>query len=384
MQEEMSVHMQKFQIVEPSRSSALEIQGNPPILQDVKTSQSPISVNEYAELKRLVKLKGLLNQQPIYYTYKILLTIGLLTVSVIFLLVVNNFGLQILNAVYMAFVFGQIGFLGHDMGHRQIFRTSKMTEIGSSIVGNLLLGWSWSWWVDKHNRHHGHPNSLDSDPDIAIPLLAFTEAEARSRQGFPRFMVKHQAYLFLPLELLGWLAFLIFSIRHLLEKKAKHPLAEMLLMGLHYVLYFGLLLSRLTIWQTIVFFIVQRALFGLYLGSVAAPNHKGMLVLDKDSQMDFLRQQVLTSRNIKGHLLTDMWYGGLNYQIEHHLFPIIPRNRLREVQQTVKVYCQEHSIPYHETGVLQSYREILGYLNEVSASLRCDNRENIKVAQETS
>src|SRR2546421_6366161 len=150
--------------------------------------------NEYVELKQLIKQKGLLDQQPAYYTYKILFTVSLLVGSVIFLLVVNNFWLQLLNAVFMAFAFAQMGFLGHDLGHQQVFRTSWNTEMSSFVVGNLLLGQSWSWWVDKHNQHHGHPNQPDSDPDIAIPLLAFTEEEARSKRGFLRFMVKYQAY----------------------------------------------------------------------------------------------------------------------------------------------------------------------------------------------
>ncbi len=327
-------------------------------------------VNEYAELKQRMKQQGLLDQQPAYYTYKVLFTLSLLALSICCLLVFKHSWFQLLNAVFLAFAFAQIGFLGHDLGHRQVFRTTRNTEISSFVVGNFLLGQSWSWWVDKHNRHHGHPNQLDSDPDIAIPLLAFTEEEARSRRGFLRFMVKYQAYFVLPLELLGWLTFLIFSIRFLLERKAKYPLAEMSVMTLHYLLYFGLLFSCLNAWQAIVFFIVHRALFGLYLGSVAAPNHKGMLVLDKDSPMDFLRSQVLTSRNVKAHPLTDFWYGGLNYQIEHHLFPTMPRNRLREAQQIVRAYCEQHSIPYHETGMLQSYREILSYLHQVSAPLR--------------
>ena len=367
MQEQMSTQVQGVQGAESGKRSAPDI---PLVLPDFKPAASPVIAEEYAELKRLMKQKRLLDQQPIYYIYKILFTMSLLAVSVIFLLLVNNFELQLLNAVYMAFAFGQIAFLGHDLGHQQVFRTTRNTEIGGFVVGNLLAGWSWSWWIDKHNRHHGHPNQLDSDPDIAIPLLAFTEEEARSRQGFLRFMVKYQAYFVLPLELLGWLTFLIFSVRFLLERKAKYPLAEMSVMALHYLLYFGLLFSRLNIWQTIVFFIVQRALFGLYLGSVAAPNHKGMPVLDKDSRIDFLRQQVLTARNVRAHFLTDFWYGGLNYQIEHHLFPTMPRNRLKEAQPIVRAYCEQHSIPYHETGVLQSYREILGYLHEVSAPLR--------------
>jgi len=313
MQHWISSQGQKERAVELPEHSVPDMPGTALTHPDSKAPR--VFANEYAELKRLIKQKGLLDQQPAYYIYKILLTTGLLVVSVVFLLVVNNFWLQLLNAVYMAFVFGQIGFLAHDLGHRQVFRTTCNTEISGFVVGNFLLGQSWSWWIDKHNRHHGHPNELDSDPDIAIPLLAFTEEEARSRQGFLRFMVKYQAYFVLPLELLGWLTFLIFSLRFLLERKTKYPLGEMSVMTLHYLLYFGLLFSCLNIWQAIVFFIVQRALYGLYLGSVAAPNHKGMLVLDKDSSMDFLRSQVLTSRNVKAHPLTDFWYGWVNYQI---------------------------------------------------------------------
>ena len=93
-----------------------------------------------------------------------------------------------------------------------------------------------------------------------------------------------------------------------------------------------------------------------------------MPILEKDTSMDFLRRQVLTSRNVKAHPLTDFWYAGSNYQIEHHLFPTMPRNHLHRAQQLVKAYCVSHSIPYCETNVLQSYREILQSLNEVGAT----------------
>jgi len=329
-----------------------------------------VPVNEYAELKQQMKQKGLFNQQPAYYTYKIVLTLSLLALSISCLVVFNHSWFQLLNGVFLAFVFAQIGFIGHDMGHRQIFRSNSWFEFGLFVTANLLLGWSWSWWLDKHNRHHGHPNEADVDPDITVPMLAFTGEAARSKRGFLRFMVKYQAYLFLPLELLAWLSFLIFSIDILLRKKAKYPLAEALLMIVHYLLYFGLLFYCLSVWQAILFFVVHRALFGLYVGSVAAPNHKGMLVSDKDSPLDFLHQQVLSSRNVKAHPVTDFWYGALNYQIEHHLFPTIPRNKLKEAQRIVKAFCQEHSIPYHEAGFLQSYREIIQYLHQISAPLR--------------
>lgn len=77
---------------------------------------------------------------------------------------------------------------------------------------------------------------------------------------------------------------------------------------------------------------------------------------------------------IKAHPFTDFWYGGLNYQIEHHLFPNMPRNKLKEAQPIVRAFCKEHAIAYAETSMLQSYREILRFLHQVSAPLRKEKR----------
>ena len=122
----------------------------------------------------------------------------------------------------------------------------------------------------------------------------------------------------------------------------------------------------------LAFLVVHQAVFGVYLGKTFAPNHKGMP--HPDGTEDFLRRQVLTARNVKAHPFTDFWYGGLNYQIEHHLFPTIPRNKLGEAQTIVKAFCHARSIPYHETGLLQSYRELLQHLHQVSAPLREETR----------
>src|SRR6185436_6173671 len=103
--------------------------------------------------------------------------------------------------------------------------------------------------------------------------------------------------------------------------------------------------------------------------STFASNHKGMLVLTGNGTLDLLRQQVLTARNVRSHPLTDFWFGGLNYQIEHHLFPHMARNKLKVAQTTIKAFCQAHAIPYYETGILQAYGETLRYLHHVSAPL---------------
>ena len=327
--------------------------------------------NRYAELKRVIKQKGLLDQQPAYFAGKSVLNLSLLAMSLTLLLILENPWLQLLNAACLAFVFVQISLLAHDCGHRQFtFRASWKNDWLTLMFGNLLLGVSRQWWIDKHNEHHGHPNQIDVDPDIDIPLLAFEEEQALDKRGIARFVVKYQAALIFPLSFLQALGMHAKSIRFLTKKKAKSTLAEALVIGVHFALYFGLLFSVLDPLPAVLFTAVHRGLFGTYMVAIFAPNHKAMPILEQDSQVDFLHRQVLTSRNVLAHPITDFWYGGLNYQIEHHLFPSMPRNKLREAQPIVKDFCRAHSIAYHETSILQSYREILQHLHEIGAPLR--------------
>jgi fatty acid desaturase len=335
-----------------------------------RSLQKPSGGN-FAELKQILKKKGLLDKQPVYYTYRIALLFGLLALGVIVLLFVHVFWLQLLNAVYLAFVFTQIGLLGHEAGHRQMFHHLWQHDLVSLIGGNLFIGMSYAWWVDKHNRHHSHPNEVDMDPDIEIPLLEFTGLENLQQMSkFRRFLVKYQASIFFPALMSVSLGLQYNSVDFLLRNKSRYRALEWFLIILHFALYFALVFASLPVWQAVVFVCIHQALTGLYLGAIFAPNHKGMPVLEKGSNVDFLHRQVVTSRNIYAHPITDFWYGGLNYQIEHHLFPSMPRNKLKEAQPVVKSFCQEHLIPYHETNALRSFGEILQHLHRIGSSLR--------------
>jgi fatty acid desaturase len=341
-------------------------------VQPILARLTPATANsEYAELKQLIKKRGLLDKQPVYYTFRIALLLGMFLLGLAFFLIVHNGWLQLLDAVYMAFVFTQIGLLGHEAGHRQMFQRSWKHDLVGLIGGNLLVGMSYSWWMDKHNRHHSNPNQMDMDPDIEIPFLEFTGKEDLATVGkFRQFLIKHQASIFFPALMTVSISLQYNSVAYLIRNKPKYYVLEWLLMGAHFVLYLALVFTFLSVWQGILFVIIHQALTGLYLGSIFAPNHKGMMIIDKDSKMGFLQRQVLTARNIYAGPITDFWYGGLNYQIEHHLFPSMPRNKLKEAQKIVKAFCQEHEIPYHETTMVQCFKEILQYLHEVGAPLR--------------
>ena len=324
---------------------------------------------DYADLKRLIMQEGLLNKQPAYYVFNTVLMLALLVASLAMLFVVGNVWLQLLNAALLAFVFSQIGFLGHDAGHRQIFSGARRNDL-FGLMPNLVLGLSRSWWIDTHNLHHTNPNDLDLDPHTALPIFAFSEEQALVKRGVLRFLVRYQSFYFFPVLLLEGIGVRTASVQYLLRAEARHRAVEASLMALHFALYLVLVFSALSVGHALLFILVHQALFGLYTGSVFAPNHKGMPTLDSDSQVDFVRRQVLTSRDVKPSLVTDFWYGGLNYQIEHHLFPSMPRNNLRKAQPIVRAFCEERSIPYRETGALESIREILQYLHQVGAPLR--------------
>jgi fatty acid desaturase len=325
-------------------------------------------LNEYAELKRRIKEKGLLNRQQHYYFYKISGTLAALIVGLVVLFTFKNIWVQVIDAVYLALVFAQIGFIGHDAGHRQIFAKAWKNELLGIIFGNLLVGMCNTWWVEKHNEHHSHPNEIDMDPDLNIPFLCFTAEDAREKRGLARFIMRYQAYLFFPMLLFVALDMSRVSVLYLLQerKQVKHFLVEFILICAHLVIPVAVLIWQLGFWPAVLFLAINQGVLGLVLGSAFAPNHKGMPTLPSNSKLDFLRKQVITARNIKAGWFPDFWYGGLNYQIEHHLFPSLPRNRLGQAQAIIKDYCAERSIPFAETSIVGSYAAILQVLHEVS------------------
>ena len=372
-----------LQISPECAPDAQEVSPPPTVARVAKRAQSDSSTGEYtgsySELKRLIKTQGLLERQPSHFVARLVIVTTLLAISVALLVMVRVFWVQCLDAIFMGLVSTQLGFNGHDVGHRQVFAKAWKNDLVGLLQGNLLLGMSFSWWVDKHNRHHSNPNVADCDPDIDLPMIAFSREQAEEKRGVWRWIVAHQAWLFFPLLTLVGMDLQRSGVRFLLKKKARYPKTEALLLLAHFAGYFGVIFAVLPIWQAVIFILIHQAVTGLYLGSTFAPNHKGMLLVEHENDLDFLRRQTLTARNVRAGIIADTWYGGLNYQIEHHLFPAMPRGHLAKAQPIIRAYCEEHGVSYHETRVIQSYREILSSLHHVGASLR---RPDMQLAQE--
>jgi fatty acid desaturase len=310
---------------------------------------------------------GLMRRRYGYYWAKLIGAVLILAAWVVGFIWIGDSWWQLANAGVLAVVMTQISFLGHDAAHRQIFKSGRWNDWVSLIIANLLVGMSYGWWQSKHNRHHANPNKVGADPDIALPGIAFTpERATRHRSRLMRWLVAHQGWYFFPILLLEGLSLHKDGISRILSRgKIQRRWVEISLMTCRLAGFAALVFLVLPPEKAVAFLAVQLGVFGLYMGCSFAPNHVGMPLVSPKLKLDFLHRQVLMSRNISGGSLISVFMGGLNYQIEHHLFPSMARPYLRKAQPLVSAYCAAQGVPYIRTTLWQSYRIVIGYLNTV-------------------
>ena len=323
---------------------------------------------DYAELSRRIRSAGLLERRTAYYVVVFALAWLLFAAAWAAFVLIGASWWQLITAVVLGVLSTQIAFLGHDAGHKQVARTQRVRSLIGLMHGNLAIGLSFGWWIDKHNRHHAHPNHAELDPDVAPagPLI-FLPGQGAGRRGLAGWWTRHQALLFFPLLLLEGLNLHVESVRALRSGPLRARRLEALLLAVHLIAFLGITFLVLNPWQAVAFIAVHHAVWGFYMGCSFAPNHKGMPPLTPAEEADYLRRQVLTSRNVRGGRGVELLLGGLNYQIEHHLFPSMPRPNLRRAQPVIVEFCAERGIRYCETGLLTSYRLVLQHLDEVGA-----------------
>ena len=286
-------------------------------------------------------------------------------------MIVGNSWVTLAVAALAGVMFTQLGFVGHDAGHNQVFGPAGANRLLGLAVGNALIGLSFGWWVSKHDAHHAHPNEVDRDPDIGDGRrpLPSTGAREQARPLAP-WLARWQAPLFFPLMLLRSVGLACVGIQRLLRQRDRAAAVEGSLIALHAALYLTVVLWVLSPLKALAFIAVQQAVFSLYLGCSFAPNHKGMPIIEADTAMSFARRQVITARNITGGRFTTFMLGGLNYQIEHHLFPTMPRPNLARAQGLVRDFCAATDLGYCEDSLVGSFRQIVHHLSDVGAASR--------------
>jgi fatty acid desaturase len=278
---------------------------------------------------------------------------------------------QLLMAAALGILFTQVAFLAHEAAHRQILSSGPANLRLARILAAGVVGISLSWWDAKHTRHHGNPNRVGKDPDIEFDTVSFLEVDAAKTRGPLRWITRRQGWLFFPLLTLEGLNLHVLGLKHLFARgPVKGRWLELGLITVRLAAVIVPVFLLLPLGMAFAFMGVQLAVFGVYMGASFAPNHKGMPIIAPDAKLDFFSKQVRTSRNVSGGWWATWLMGGLNYQVEHHLFPNMPRPHLAKAREIVRDYCASHDVPYTETTLLRSYGIVIEYLNRVGLAAR--------------
>lgn len=324
-------------------------------------------VSEYTDLIRDVKAKGLLARTIPFYAkiFAFATILGLLSWAAVFTF--QNSWWLLIPAAILGICSAQYGFLAHEASHRQIFSSNKVNDRVGLVLADLFVGLGYGWWMHKHNKHHANPNKIGTDPDIAINVLSFTPESLASKKGMEKMLSKRQGLLFPIFLFFTGFDLLFESFKALLNPKVrvKHRFVELAFLTIRVSTPAVIAFMTMNPLLAVSFLMVNMMVFGFAMGGAFAPNHKGMPMIAKDAKVDFFRRQVLTSRNIKPGPLMDFFMGGLNYQIEHHLFPSMPRPHLKEAQKLVMAKCAELNIPYTQVTLWPAYLSVVKHLNDV-------------------
>ena len=272
--------------------------------------------SDFAGLMKSVKSAGLLRRRHDYYGVLALILSVVLGITVTGIIFLGTSWWSVALAPLLAIVLTQFAFLAHELAHRAVFASGSSNDVWGRVIANLVVGISYSWWMNKHSRHHANPNTVGKDPDIESDVIVFQEDIAPTTTGLQRAIVKRQGWLFFPLLTLEGLnlhiqGFKIAFSRGTVEGRG----AEITMLLARHIILFGLVYWFMPWGVASVFLVTQLAVFGVYMGASFAPNHKGMPIIGRDHKVDFLRRQVLTSRNITGGTAMDIAMGGLNYQV---------------------------------------------------------------------
>lgn len=331
----------------------------------------PAYTRAYLEVSDEVRAAGLMARAPLFYaatgTAITLAFAGTIWVSV----ELGESWWQLAVAGVLGVLFTQVAFVAHEAAHRQVLSSGEHNDRLATFLSAGVVGMSYSWWMNKHSRHHKDPNQIGRDPDIAVDVIAFVADDAAASTGLQRWIQKRQGWLFFPLLTLEGINLHLQAIRYLFGRGSRPGRwLELSLIGLRFSVFLIPLFATLSFPLAAAFLGVQLAVFGVYMGASFAPNHKGMPLIPSHERPDFFSRQVRTSRNVTGGAWTSFLFGGLNYQVEHHLFPSMARPYLARASRIVRRHCERLDVPYTEATALESYRIVIRYLNEVGLAAR--------------
>jgi fatty acid desaturase len=258
-----------------------------------------------------------------------------------------------------------IAMLGHEGSHRSFSPSPARNALLTYIAFPLFSGLSALYWHNKHDRlHHGHPNVEGIDPDIRpFPFASSRGDHERSGRKTRWFQRHFQRYLFWPMSTLMSVGMrrssLIFIAQYANKRDRKWRLDAACLVG-HYV---GWVVVPSLLWGPLVgigLYLVIWGLVGVCLALVFAPAHMGLPIVTEQHN-DWIHQ-LETTRNLELPRVVSFFFIGLDYQVEHHLFPKIPHQNLPKAARITADWCRRHGIVYQSMPYLAALSDAARFM----------------------
>ncbi|CAI5516184.1 unnamed protein product [Closterium sp. Naga37s-1] len=343
-------------------------------LKDSEVEPTGDLLKDFRDLRSSFEAKGYFKCSPAYYLFKVLSTFAIVAASIAIIMGTSDPRWVLVSGVLLGLYFQQVGWLSHDFLHHQVFQSRSLnTFIGGYIHGNLAQGFSMNWWKNKHATHHAITNECDKeyrpiDPDIdTLPYLAWSEdILATVKSKTVRSLLRYQSYLFLPTLFVARFAWSYASLTYCFsdEVPAKERFYERLFMVLHYAWVLGFGFGCLPFWTAVTWLLTAQISGGLFLSFVFVQSHNAMEIYNEGK--DFYTAQIVTTRNVSDGLFNDWFTGGLNKQLEHHLFPTMPRHHLGKTCKAVKELCEKHGLAYEKVSFAKGTSLVLEHLSKIA------------------
>ncbi|GAA0144519.1 oxidoreductase [Lithospermum erythrorhizon] len=305
----------------------------------------------------------------------------LLTMSVYGVLFCEGVLAHLISGFLVGIFWMQFGWVGHDVGHYSgMFSSSRVALI---VAANCISGISIGWWKWNHNAHHIACNSLEYDPDIQyVPFLVVSSKffssltshfyeKTLTFDSLSRFFVSHQHWTYFPVMCSARLNMFVQSLIMLLSKKNVSHRGQELLGLIMFWMWYSLLVSCLPNWgERIMFIVASHSVTGIQQLMFSFNHFSSNVYVGKPGGNDWFEKQTSGSLDISCPSWMDWFHGGTQFQIEHHLFPRLPRYHLRRVSPLVMELCKKHNLSYNCASFYEAYKRTFKTLRTAALEAR--------------
>ncbi|PIA34432.1 hypothetical protein AQUCO_03700001v1 [Aquilegia coerulea] len=338
---------------------------------------------DYRKLVAEFSKAGLYDKKGHHILFSLTFVTILMAISVMGVLCSDKTWAHLASAAVLGLLWMQIGFVGHDSGHYNIMLTPKLNRFMQIFTGNCITGISIGWWRWTHTAHHIAVNSLDYDPDLQhIPFLAVSSdifssltskfyGRKMTFDPIARFLISFQHWTFYPVMAVARINLFAQSFILLLSKRPVTDRALELLGLMVFWCWYSLLLACLPNWgERAMYVAMSFAVSGIQHIQFCLNHFSAHTYIGPPRANDWFEKQTKGSIDISCSTWMDWFHGGLQFQIEHHLFPRLPRCHLRKISPFVKELCRKHNLPYISVSFFEANKMTIATLRNAALQAR--------------